>query len=85
MVAIAGMRKTTVYLKEGDLRALKRLAKHTGRSEAELIREAIGRYTRSVERPRLRSLGIAAGPRKLSQRVDTLLASGFGKDDVTNR
>lgn len=36
------MRKTTLYLEESEADALRRLAAETGRSQAELIREAIG-------------------------------------------
>jgi len=37
------MRKTQVYLRENELRELHRIRKETGRSLAELIREAIQR------------------------------------------
>lgn len=50
---ICGMLKTTVYLDESDAAALRRLADATGRSQAELMREAIAEKARS------------AGPRKL--------------------
>ena len=36
------MHKTTLYLEESEADALRRLAAETGRSQAELIREAIG-------------------------------------------
>lgn len=36
------MRKTTLYLEESEADALRRLAAETGRSQAELIRQAIG-------------------------------------------
>lgn len=39
------MQKTTVYLEDGQALALRRLAHETGRSQAELIREAVGRAT----------------------------------------
>jgi ribbon-helix-helix CopG family protein len=35
------MRKTTLYLEESEAAALRRLAAETGRSQAELIRQAI--------------------------------------------
>ena len=56
------MRKTTVYLDEETLRALKRLARQLRRPEAELVREAVRRFTTSAGRPAARSLGIVAGP-----------------------
>jgi predicted transcriptional regulator len=41
------MVKTTVYLDERDAAALRRIAAQTGRSQADIIREAIGRTTRA--------------------------------------
>jgi predicted transcriptional regulator len=42
------MVKTTVYLQEREASALRRLAATTGRSQAELIREAIAEKTRAA-------------------------------------
>jgi Ribbon-helix-helix protein, copG family len=39
--SVYGMEKTTVYLTEAQKRALERVAKASGRSEAELIREGV--------------------------------------------
>jgi hypothetical protein len=56
---ICGVLKTTVYLDESDAAALRRLADATGRSQAELMREAIAEKARSAGP---RNLGfIAAG------------------------
>jgi hypothetical protein len=56
---ICGVVKTTVYLDESDAAALRRLADATGRSQAELMREAIAEKARSAGP---RDLGfIAAG------------------------
>ena len=49
-----GMRKTTVYLDEEMKHALERAASTSGRSEAELIREAVGRLVAEIEPPRPR-------------------------------
>lgn len=38
---IADMRKTTVYLTDGETEGLRRMAAATGRSQAELIREGV--------------------------------------------
>lgn len=73
------MRKTTVYIDEGDLRAIRRLAKQRGRPEAELIREAVAQYARNAGRPKFKSLGIVAGSGNLADRSDEALAEGFGK------
>ncbi|MFZ5468554.1 MAG: CopG family transcriptional regulator [Myxococcota bacterium] len=74
------MRKTTVYLGEEEYRALKRLARQRRKPEAALIREALQQYTKSGGRPRPKSLGLAAGPGDTADRVDELLAQGFGRD-----
>ncbi len=58
---IAGMMKTTVYLDECDAAALRRLAAETGRSQADIIREAIGRTTQAVGPRRLRSTAAGRG------------------------
>ncbi len=39
-----GMEKTTVYLSDGTGRRLRTLSARTGRTQAELIREALDRY-----------------------------------------
>jgi Ribbon-helix-helix protein, copG family len=49
---IYGMVKTTVYMEEREALALRRLAASTGRSQAELIREAIVDKTRAAALPR---------------------------------
>jgi predicted transcriptional regulator len=45
------MNKTTVYLPDDLKGALARMAAASGRSEAELIREAIDALTRTSDRP----------------------------------
>jgi hypothetical protein len=72
------MDKTTVYL-PGDLkRALRRAARATGRSEADLIREGIGTVvgTHRIAEPRLPLF--ASGQADLAERVEELL-EGFGE------
>jgi len=44
------MKRTTVYLDELTDLELSRLAKQQGRSKAELIREALGAYTKQQKR-----------------------------------
>jgi Arc/MetJ-type ribon-helix-helix transcriptional regulator len=57
------MHKTTVYLNDEEVEALRRLAASTGRSQAELIREAIRQATGPSRAPRqFRSLGKGQGP-----------------------
>ncbi len=70
------MHRTTLYL-EDDVRArIAAVAKATGRSQAEVIREAL----RSVlmHRARPRSLGLGRGGASLSDRADDFL-DGFGE------
>jgi hypothetical protein len=74
---VGGMEKSTVYLPEDLKRALRRTARATGRSEAELIREGIGLVTgthRSAE-PRLPLFD--SGQPDLAEHVDDALG-GFG-------
>jgi Arc/MetJ-type ribon-helix-helix transcriptional regulator len=75
---MGGMEKTTVYLPNELKRALRRAARSTGRSEAELIREGIGLVTGThrIAEPRLPLF--ESGKPDLAERVDELLA-GFGE------
>jgi hypothetical protein len=58
---ICGMQKTTVYLEDGQAHALRRLAHETGRSQAELIREAVGRVTQEHPKRKLSFIGVGRG------------------------
>ena len=75
---MGGMEKTTVYLTDDLKAALRRAARSTGRSEAELIREGIGLVTGThrVAEPRLPLF--ESGRPDLAERVDELL-DGFGE------
>jgi hypothetical protein len=53
--------KTTVYLEESDAAALRRMAAQTGRSQAEIIREAIAAATAPARRRKFKSLGKGRG------------------------
>ena len=72
------MEKTTVYLPDDLKRALRRAARSSGRSEADLIREGIGLVTGThrVAEPRLPLF--ESGLADLAERVDEHLA-GFGE------
>lgn len=77
------MRKTSVYLTEQQADRLARLARAEGRTQAEILREAIAGY-----RPRSspdRSFALAAGfarvdddPRPISEIPEDELLDGFG-------
>lgn len=71
------VKKTTVYLPEDLKQALARMAANRGRSEADLIREAIASLTATAERPRPRG-GVFEGEPGLARRVDEVLAEDFG-------
>lgn len=72
------MEKTTVYLTDGQKRALERAAQTSGRSEAELIREGVELVTaaHAVAEPRL-PLFVSGEP-DLAEHVDEAL-EGFGE------
>ena len=72
------MVKTTVYLPEELKRALERTAASSGRSEAELIRAGIARILEEEAVPPPRAPLFASEP--FAERVDELLAEGFGED-----
>ncbi len=74
-----GMKKTTVYLPDDLKVALERVAAVQGRSEADLIRQAVRDLTRSLEPPRPRLPLFASGDPTLAERVDEKLARGFGE------
>lgn len=73
-----GMKKTTVYLPDDLKFALGRVAAEKGRSEADLIREAIRSLVRDAEPPRPRVPLFSSGDPTLAERVDEEL-KGFGE------
>jgi asparagine synthetase B (glutamine-hydrolysing) len=70
--------KTTVYLPDDLKLALARIASSSGRSEAELIREALGDLVRRSGAPRPVGALFSSGDSSLSDRVEEALA-GFGE------
>jgi Arc/MetJ-type ribon-helix-helix transcriptional regulator len=72
------MKKTTVYLPDDLKAALGRMAAQQGRSEAELIRQAVRDLTRNLELPRPRLPLFRSGDPTLAERVDEAL-EGFGQ------
>jgi len=72
------MIKTTVYLPESLKRQLQQLAKRLGRSEAQLIRDAIEQAVRDQPSPRPRLPLFTSNDRNLAEHVDDALA-GFGE------
>lgn len=75
---MGGMEKTTVYLPDELKAALRRAAKATGRSEADLIREGIGAVVGTHRVAEARLPLFESGQENLAERVDEHL-SGFGE------
>ncbi|MGA9761878.1 MAG: CopG family transcriptional regulator [Gaiellaceae bacterium] len=72
------MRKTTVYLPDALKARLERVAEENHSSEAEVIREAIDRYTGERERPRPRVPLFGNGKVEPIENLDDALR-GFGE------
>jgi hypothetical protein len=72
------MKKTTVYLPEDLKSALGRIAAFRGRSEAELIREAVRELVREAEPPRPRLPLFSSEDPTLARRFEEELR-GFGE------
>ena len=70
------MKKTTVYLPD-ELKAALEQAAAQGRSEADLVREAVRELTQRLEPPRPRLPLFSSGDPTLAQRVDEELREGF--------
>jgi predicted transcriptional regulator len=79
------MTKTSVYLPEDLKHELTLVARRRGRSEAELIREAIARLVaeEGQDRPRPKAGLFTSNDPALADRVDEVLAEGFGSDGVS--
>lgn len=68
------MRKTTLYLEEETAAALKRIARSQGRSQSEVIREALARYARGEPPPAPQGVGrYRSGRRDVSARAEEIL------------
>jgi predicted DNA-binding protein len=77
------MRKTSVYLDEQQAERLARIARQEGRSQAEILREAVATYEPQAARDR--SFEVAVGfpridgdSRPISTIPDEELLEGFG-------
>ncbi len=73
-----GMKKTTVYLPDVLKAQLERVAGEKQTSEAEVIREAIDRFTSERERPRPKAPLFASGAVAPVDDLDEALR-GFGE------
>ncbi|ADD45082.1 ribbon-helix-helix domain-containing protein [Stackebrandtia nassauensis] len=78
------MKRTTVYLPEADAQLLKQVARRTGKSEAQLIREGVAHVLQAAPtRARGLRMVVNSGDPQWANRVDGELASGFGADGLS--
>lgn len=80
MLAYMATTRTTVYLSADDYRRLKALARASGRSTAELVREAVAQYAKR-HAPRVRPGSVGAGKSgrgDVGERAEQLLR-GMGR------
>jgi len=75
-----GMVKTTIYLPDELKRRVERAARERDVSEAEVIRSALNAVVPRLERPRPTLPLFNSGRGDIAERVDELLAEGFGRD-----
>ena len=75
------MMKTTVYLPDELKLEVARVARSEGISEAEVIRRAVESWTARIPRQRPRGGLLHLGDPTLAERVDEVLAEGFGDVD----
>ena len=74
------MLKTTVYLDDEQVLALRQLSEATGRPQAELIREAVAEYTVRSSRPKPAGAGrFRSGRSDLGERAEELLNAAAEK------
>jgi Arc/MetJ-type ribon-helix-helix transcriptional regulator len=75
-----GMRKTTVYLPDALKLRLEAVARGEGRSEAEVIRDAVARFTTErPPRPRVPLVDTSRAPADLAENDEGYL-EGLGED-----
>jgi Arc/MetJ-type ribon-helix-helix transcriptional regulator len=72
------MVKTTVYLPDADMEALKAAARRRRQSEAELIREGIRRVLAEEAGPVMPEFGILDAESVTAAEIDAVLAAGLG-------
>jgi hypothetical protein len=72
------MVKTTVYLPEADMEALKAAARRRHQSEAELIREGVRRVLAEEDGPVMPGFGILDAEPVTAAEIDAVLEDGLG-------
>lgn len=74
------MHRTTVYLPEDEAAALRRLATQSGRSQAEIIREAIAVVTRDARPREFHFFGAGRGSGEpVAEHADEIVREEWGK------
>lgn len=74
------MVKTTVYLHDNDAATLRRMAAESGRSQAEIIREAIANTARMARPRRLRSAAAGRGSgAAVARHADEIVRQELGR------
>ena len=69
------MIKTTVYLEQDTALALRQMAEVQGKTQAELIRDALLTYTSKARKPKIPGIGeFDSGRTDTSERAEQLLA-----------
>jgi hypothetical protein len=72
--------KTTVYLDTDTVLALRRMSESQGRSQAELIRDALQAYTAKAKRPLPPGMGkYDSGESDISERAEEILREAAKK------
>src|SRR5262249_34465279 len=75
MLTYMSMTRTTVYLDDEAAISLRQLAAVLGRTQAELIRDALSAYTKRAARPAPKGLGkYRSGEPDVAQKAKTILA-----------
>lgn len=69
-----GVTKTTVYLDSDIALALRQMAEAQGRSQAEIIRQALETFTRNARQPKIPGIGeFDSGHTDTSERAEQIL------------
>lgn len=76
------MVKTTVYLTEADVQALKAAARRRHQSEAELIREGIRQVLAEEAGPVMPDFGILDAEPATAAEIDASLGAGLGAGGI---
>lgn len=76
-----GMKKMTIYLPDELKKQVANAAKEQNRSEADIIRDAVAAAMTKTPppKPRLPLPGLSFGDPTVADRVDEILAEGFGE------